>query len=226
MKNHEHLVVRYSPLDGGLVNCGPVLNWLPLDNRGNRLIRREYTLSNLNSLFHVIHFLLLELLEKQLKECMTLLSTTSTISGLCRGFWWRIDVCPSIRWLFRHYTPSLVYFFNVIVTDVILLLYFLVNHGRRRASYSEGWIGHQYPCSCSSICHQSISGSGWHWDFSRREYTTRLHKTYYHYHASSWLSCWGFCAFGLQTLSFVSCNCIHLRHPPHDAVTCLSMHVR
>lgn len=86
MKNHEHLVVRYSPLDGGLVNCGPVLNWLPLDNRGNRLIRREYTLSNLNSLFHVIHFLLLELLEKQLKECMTLLSTTSTISGLCRGF--------------------------------------------------------------------------------------------------------------------------------------------
>ncbi|PRD36182.1 UNVERIFIED_CONTAM: Rho GTPase-activating protein 33 [Trichonephila clavipes] len=29
---------RFSQLAGSLINCGPVLNWLELDNRGNRLI--------------------------------------------------------------------------------------------------------------------------------------------------------------------------------------------
>ncbi|XP_042895156.1 uncharacterized protein [Parasteatoda tepidariorum] len=33
-----HYLDRFSQLAGSLINCGPVLNWLELDNRGNRLI--------------------------------------------------------------------------------------------------------------------------------------------------------------------------------------------
>ena len=29
---------RFSQIAGNLINCGPVLNWLELDNRGRRLL--------------------------------------------------------------------------------------------------------------------------------------------------------------------------------------------
>lgn len=31
-------VARFSIIAGSLINCGPVLNWLELDNRGHRLL--------------------------------------------------------------------------------------------------------------------------------------------------------------------------------------------
>jgi len=50
MKSHE-MVVRYSssPLDGSVVNCGPVLNWLQVDHHGQKKLIRLKDESAINT---------------------------------------------------------------------------------------------------------------------------------------------------------------------------------